>query len=75
MADPHPRPGFPRRSRAFRTTRFAIEDGLRVHKQKPLSRHLEVETYTWDMLPDSLKSGDIVDYICRELEWVRGQLV
>jgi len=59
----------------FRTTRFAIEDGLRFHKQKPLSRHLEVETYTWDMLPDSLKSGDIVDYICRELEWVRGQLV
>jgi len=59
----------------FRTTRFAIEDGLRFHKQKPLSRHLEVETYTWDMLPDSLKSNDIVDYICRELQWVRGQLV
>jgi len=59
----------------FRTTRFAIEDGLKFHKQKPLSRHLEVETYTWDVLPDSLKSNDIVDYICRELEWVRGQLV
>jgi hypothetical protein len=60
---------------AFRTTRFAIADALRFHKQKPLSRHLEVETYTWDMLPDSLKSSDIVDYICRELDWVRGQLV
>ena len=36
----------------FRTTRFAIEDALRFHKQKPLSRHLEVETYTWDMLPE-----------------------
>jgi hypothetical protein len=59
----------------FRTTRFAIEDALRFHKQKPLSRHLEVETYTWDMLPDSAKSNDIVDYICRELEWVKGQLV
>ena len=59
----------------FRTTRFAIEDALRFHKSKPLSPHLEVETYTWDMLPNSLKSGDIVDYICRELEWVRGQLV
>ena len=58
----------------IRTTRFAIEDALRFHKQKPLSHHLEVETYTWDMLPESLKSGDIVDYICRELEWVRGQL-
>jgi hypothetical protein len=59
----------------FRTTRFAIEDALTFHKKNPLSRHLEVETYTWDMLPDSLKSGDIVDYICRELDWVRGQLV
>jgi hypothetical protein len=59
----------------FRTTRFAIADALKFHKQKPLSRHLEVETYTWDMLPDSLKTGDIVDYVCRELEWVRGQLV
>ncbi|MEX0590524.1 MAG: metabolite traffic protein EboE [Xanthobacteraceae bacterium] len=59
----------------FRTTRFAIADALKFHKQKPLSRQLEVETYTWDMLPDGLKTGDIVDYVCRELEWVRGQLV
>ena len=58
----------------FRTTRFAIADALKFHKQKPLSRHLEVETYTWDMLPDHLKTGDIVEYVCRELDWVRGQL-
>jgi sugar phosphate isomerase/epimerase len=59
----------------FRTTRFAIEDALRFHKARPLSRQLEIETYTWDVLPDNLKTGDIVDYVCRELEWVRGQLV
>ncbi|MBI3436389.1 MAG: metabolite traffic protein EboE [Proteobacteria bacterium] len=59
----------------FRTTRFAIEEALRFHKAKPLSRQLEIETYTWDMLPDDLKTGDITDYVCRELEWVRGQLV
>jgi hypothetical protein len=58
----------------FRTTRFAIEDGLRFHKKNPLSRHLEVETYTWDVLPENLKKGDIVDNVCRELEWVKGQL-
>ena len=58
----------------FRTTRFAIEEALRFHKQKPLSRQLEIETYTWDVLPENLKTGDIVDYVCRELEWVRGQL-
>ena len=58
----------------FGTTRFAIEDALKFHKAKPLSRQLEIETYTWDVLPDHLKTGDIVDYVCRELEWVHGQL-
>ena len=59
----------------FRTTRFAIEDALKFHRQTPLSSHLEIETYTWDVLPDSLKTGDIVEYVCRELEWVKGQLL
>jgi len=59
----------------FRTTRFAIEEALRFHKSRPLSGQLEIETYTWDVLPENLKSGDIVEYVCRELEWVRGQLL
>ena len=59
---------------AFRTTRSAIEDALAFHKATPLSGQLEIETYTWDVLPAHLKTGDIVDYVCRELEWVRGQL-
>jgi hypothetical protein len=58
----------------FRTTRFAIEDALRFHKANPVSRQLEIETYTWDVLPAHLKTGDIVDYVCKELEWVQGQL-
>ena len=58
-----------------RTTRFAIEDALKFHKANPVSRQLEIETYTWDVLPASLKTGDIVDYVCRELEWVQGQLL
>ena len=45
------------------------------HKAKPLSRQLEIETYTWDVLPDHLKTGDIVEYVCREIEWVKQQLV
>jgi hypothetical protein len=60
---------------AFGTTRFALEQALAVHKTTPLSTHLEIETYTWDVLPDHLKTGDIVDYVTRELEWVKGQLV
>ena len=50
------------------------KQALAVHKQTPLSTHLEIETYTWDVLPDHLKTGDIVDYVTRELEWVKGQL-
>jgi hypothetical protein len=59
----------------FKTTRFAIEQALRIHRESPLSTHLEIETYTWDVLPEHLKSGDITDYVCRELEWVRGQVI
>lgn len=58
----------------FRTTRFGVEDALRLHRQLPLSDHLEIETYTWDVLPEELKTGDIVDYVVRELEFVRARL-
>jgi hypothetical protein len=58
----------------FKTTRFAIEEALAFHKRTPLSTQLEIETYTWDVLPDHLKSGDIVDYVVMEIEWVRAQL-
>ncbi len=58
----------------FKTTRFAIEEALAFHKARPLSAQLEIETYTWDVLPEHLKTGDIVDYVTRELEWVRDQL-
>jgi sugar phosphate isomerase/epimerase len=59
----------------FKTTRFAIEDALRFHKANKLSPHLEIETYTWDVLPEHLKTGDIVDYVEMELNWVRDQLL
>jgi sugar phosphate isomerase/epimerase len=59
----------------FHTTRFAIEDALKFHKKNKLSPQLEIETYTWDVLPDSMKTGSIVDYVQRELDWVKGQLV
>jgi hypothetical protein len=59
----------------FETTRFAIEDALKFHKKNKLSPQLEIETYTWDVLPDEMKHGTIVDYVQRELDWVKGQLV
>ena len=58
----------------FKTTRFAIQEALAFHKRTPLSTQLEIETYTWDVLPEHLKTGDIVDYVVLEIDWVRGQL-
>ena len=57
----------------FRTTRFAIAEALAFHRKNPLSAQLEIETYTWDVLPAHLKTGDIVDYVTLELEWVKSQ--
>lgn len=59
----------------LQTTNFAIEEALAFHKRNPLSAQLEIETYTWDVLPDSMKTGNIVDYVVSELEWVRAQLL
>jgi hypothetical protein len=58
----------------FQTTRSGIDDALRIHARTPLSTHLEIETYTWDVLPEHLKTGDITEYVVRELEYVRDEL-
>ncbi len=58
----------------FKTTRFAVQQALAMHRKQPLSDHLEIETYTWDVLPAELKTGDIVDYVSRELEFVMKEL-
>lgn len=59
----------------FKSTRFAIAEAMKFQKQHRLSDQLEIETYTWDVLPDHLKTGDIVDYVTKEIEWVKSQLV
>lgn len=50
-------------------TQKAVLDTIQVVKQEKMKVHLEVETYTWDVLPDPLKV-DIDASIGRELEWV-----
>ena len=47
-----PRAGVPRRPRRVPARRRSgIEAALQVHAETPLSDHLEIETYTWDVLP------------------------
>ena len=52
------------------------DDVLKVLKflqTNHVTDHLEVETYTWDVLPPELKM-DMDDSIIRELEWVKQNL-
>lgn len=46
---------------------------LDLHKEKRRTAHIEVETYTWNVLPKDLKRP-LEDSIIRELTWVRDEL-
>jgi hypothetical protein len=59
----------------FGTTQAFLAAILALHRADPISRHLEVETYTWDVLPPSYRGTDLSSAIARELNWVKGQLL
>ena len=39
-----------------------------------LTEHLEVETYTFDVLPERFKPSSVTEAIARELEWTLREL-
>lgn len=51
------------------STREDILKVFSINKKRPLSNHLEVETYTWEVLPKALQV-DLNTSISRELAWV-----
>mgnify|MGYP001277091763 CR=1 len=59
---------------AFSSTQFFLREILARHRAAPVSPHLEVETYTWDVLPESYRGEPVDMAIARELNWVRSQL-
>lgn len=56
------------------TTQEDLIEFLAEFRRAPCCSHLEVETYTFDVLPEELKQGTVVDNISRELNWVKEQL-
>lgn len=48
-------------------------EALDMQKRDMITTHLEVETYTWEVLPESLKLP-LQKSISRELQWVANQL-
>jgi hypothetical protein len=58
----------------FRSTQPFLREILALQAREPIAPHLEVETYTWDVLPQEFRSADVVDDVVRELSWVRERL-
>lgn len=55
----------------IQSTQGDIADALNLLEQRPYTTHLEIETYTWGVLPEGLKQ-DLLASIRREYEWVLG---
>lgn len=55
------------------STRDDISRVLALQAAKPFTQHLEVETYTWEVLPPGLKQ-EMGGSIAREMKWVLQQL-
>ena len=43
-------------------------------KQPSLCSHLEMETYTWEVLPAELRAASVVEQLVREYEWTLAEL-
>lgn len=56
---------------AFATTQAVLREFLELQRREPVSAHLEVETYTWDVLPPELRRAEVAEAVARELAWVR----
>ena len=54
---------------ALQSTQQDIKEVIAIQRKQPFTTHLEIETYTWEVLPDALKLP-IGESIIRELEWV-----
>lgn len=57
----------------LQSTQSDIITVLNVQKAAPFTNHMEVETYTWEVLPDILKVPLNLSII-RELNWVKNTL-
>ena len=56
------------------TTQSYLDELLGLLRERTPSGCLEVETYTWDVLPDRYRDVDVATAIARELAWVRERI-
>jgi hypothetical protein len=55
---------------ALKTTRPVLARALTRVAQGDLTEHLEIETYTWEALPEGERTDDLVESLAREYEYV-----
>ena len=67
-------PVFRERYGAFEGTQEYVAELLRLVREGDVSEHFEVETYTWDVLPEEFRREGIVGGIVREVEWAGAAL-
>jgi sugar phosphate isomerase/epimerase len=65
-------PLFTVRYDVFESTQDYVRTVIQAAVRDGFTRHLEIETYTWDVLPPDLKI-DLLDSIRREYQWVLAQ--
>jgi hypothetical protein len=58
---------------ALSSTQDHILKTLEFLKKQSITEHLEIETYTWDVLPTDLKE-DLTQSIIREINWLKERL-
>ena len=57
------------------TTSDHLAGALDVITRNPgMAHELEIETYTWEVLPESMRTADVVDQIVSEYDWVLSAL-
>jgi sugar phosphate isomerase/epimerase len=66
-------PLFTNQYNAIESTQNDVKKCLAYFKNKPFSHHLEIETYTWNVLPKALQI-DHNESIIREINWVKKEL-
>jgi sugar phosphate isomerase/epimerase len=56
------------------STQQELRQLLAEQRRTPFTHHLEVETYTWDVLPRAARQTPLVEAIAREIEWASSEL-
>jgi hypothetical protein len=62
-------------SEGFSDTKDHLSAALDWLAKKPAScSHLEMETYTWEVLPEAMRAGDVVDQLSAEYDWTLNEM-